>query len=58
MTRTVRGYYIRVETVDHKTNLRHSWAEKGTLPAEWEEIKQDSSIVEAQIFSATQRGSG
>ncbi len=50
-----RGYYIRTVTGDRKTELTHTWAEAGTLPSEWEETRQDPTVVEAQLFSSTQR---
>ncbi len=55
MTKTVRGFFIRVVTDGQKTDLKHAWAETGTLPEEWEETKADPTVVEAQLFSSTQR---
>ncbi len=55
MTKTVRGFFIRVVTDGQKTDLKHAWAETGTLPEEWDQTKQDPAVVEAQLFSSTQR---
>ncbi len=53
--KVIRGYYIRTERADHKTDLQHAWAEAGILPQEWDQTRQDPTIVEAQLFSSTQR---
>jgi len=55
MTKTMRGFFIRVVTGGQKTDLKHAWSEVGQLPQEWEETKQDPTVVEAQLFSSTQR---
>ena len=55
MTTTKRGFFIRTVTDGQKTDLKHAWAEAGTLPTEWDQTKQDPAVVEAQIFSSTQR---
>src|SRR6266536_2823702 len=55
MTKVLRGFYIRTVTGNQKTDLTHAWSEAGTLPAEWDQTKQDPAVVEAQLFSSTQR---
>ncbi|MBA2391415.1 MAG: hypothetical protein H0V70_01565 [Ktedonobacteraceae bacterium] len=57
MTKTVRGYVIRShqsgdpEYVDQK---QKAWAEKGTLPVEWDQVKRDAQIDQAQIYTNAQ----
>jgi len=31
------------------------WSEKGTLPAEWQQIKDDPTIDQAQLYTSAQR---
>ncbi len=55
MTTTKRGFYIRVDRGNYQTELKQAWSDAGTLPAEWDQTRQDPTIQAAQIFRSTQR---
>jgi hypothetical protein len=57
MTRTLRGFGFTTHKVGeppYRTENGHAWSEQGTLPQEWEQIKQDPSIDTARLYTSTQ----
>jgi len=57
MTRTLRGYGFTTHKVGepvYRTENGRTWSEKGTLPEEWEQIKNDPTIDRAQIYTSAQ----
>jgi hypothetical protein len=53
--KVMRGYYIRVQRHGTVSQLQHVWAIVPDLPAEWNAIKADPSVTQAELFSSTQR---
>jgi hypothetical protein len=56
--KTLRGFGWQVHKVGEpvwQTSNGHGWAEKGALPAEWQEIKADSEIDQARIYTSAQQ---
>jgi hypothetical protein len=58
MTRTMRGFTIRLHRTDaekYTDEYHDTWAEKGTLPVEWNQVTQDPTVERAQIYTSAQR---
>jgi hypothetical protein len=58
MTRTMRGFTIRLHRTDaekYTDEYHDTWAEKGTLPTEWNQVTQDPTVERAQIYTSAQR---
>lgn len=53
----IKGYYIRIidERGMTRGGMRHCWGKDASLPTEWQELAQDSSVEHAQLFRADQR---
>jgi hypothetical protein len=57
MAKIIRGFVIRAHQsgdpsyTDQKQKV---WAEKGTLPEEWDQVKRDPQIDQAQIYTNAQ----
>ena len=57
MTKVLRGYGFTVHKAGepvYQTQNGHAWSEAGTLPAEWEQIKADPTIDQAQLYTNAQ----
>lgn len=57
MSKLARGYDIRIQRDGSGwlNEKHHAWGLDGNLPEEWNQIKQDQSVVQAVIFRSTQR---
>ena len=55
--RKAKSYDIRVqrEGSDWKSEKQYGWGYDGQLPAEWETVKQDQTVVSACVFPGYQR---
>jgi hypothetical protein len=57
MTRTLRGFGWQLHKAGeppYRTENGHGWAEKGSVPAEWERIKSDPEIDAAKLYTSAQ----
>jgi hypothetical protein len=58
MTKILRGFTIRVHRSGdpaYVAEKQDTYAEKGTIPNEWEQVKQDPTVDHAQLYRAAQR---
>jgi hypothetical protein len=58
MTKIFRGFTIRVHRVGdpvYEDRKIDTWAEKGRLPGEWEQVKNDPDVDEAELYRSSQR---
>lgn len=56
-SKRLRGYDIRVqrEDSDAMREKLHAWGVEKALPEEWDQVKQDPTVVKAVIFLSSQR---
>lgn len=57
MTRTLRGYGFTIHKAGepvYRTENGHAWAEAGTLPTEWQAIKDNPEIDQARLYTSAQ----
>jgi predicted small secreted protein len=58
MARTMRGFGWQVHRAGepvYRTENGHGWAEKGSVPPEWEQIKDDPTIDAAKLYTSAQQ---
>ena len=58
MTRTMRGFGWQVHHAGDpiwQTQNGHGWAEKGSVPPEWDQIKSDPEIDAARLYTSAQQ---
>ena len=58
MTKVLRGFGWQVHRAGdpvYETQNGSGWAEKGSVPAEWEQIKQDPAIDAARLYTSAQK---
>ncbi len=58
MTKILRGFGWTVHKAgdpEYRTQNGGALSEKGTLPAQWEQIKDDPTIDQAQLYTSAQR---
>jgi hypothetical protein len=57
--KSVRGYDMKVRRADSSGPLdyevQHALSSPGELPEEWEGLKQDETVQEAEIYYSSQR---
>ncbi len=55
--KTMRGFGYTIHKAGepvYNTQNGHAWSEAGTLPAEWEAIKEDPTIDQAKLYTNAQ----
>jgi hypothetical protein len=58
MTTVYRGFTIRFHRTGEgkfQDNYQNTWAPAGETPSEWDQIKDDPEIDQAQLYKSSQR---
>ena len=57
MAKSIRSFIINAHQVgepSYRSKKQQVWCESGTVPQEWEQVKEDESIDQAQIYTNAQ----